>query len=158
MLQIDFLANHTTLIPVCAKWNVDTWGNITGKSYEDYLKTYESNINTETLPITLVAFKEETPIGMATLATKDGCYTYTPYPYLSPWLVSLFVAPEFRCQGVAESIINAIKTTAKTIGFSHMYLLAYDANLPKWYQKLGWENIGSDIYKNDPITIMETTL
>lgn len=55
---------------------------------------------------------------------------------LSPWLASLYVAPEFRGQGVATSLVKAIEDHASGKGVARLHLYTVDAE--NFYLKCGW--------------------
>lgn len=157
-MKIAHLSHFPKLIDVCAGWNHATWGAVTGKSLEDYKKTYQANLNDNKLPMTVVALDENQPVGMASLCPKDGCYTYSPFPDVTPWLVSLYVDPNKRKQGIGEKLIDFLKGEARKLGYDAMYLLAYDPKLPRWYEHLGWQYFGEDVLDGAPIILMKTIL
>lgn len=55
---------------------------------------------------------------------------------LSPWLASLYVAPEFRRRGVARQLVEAIEDHARDNGVARLHLYTVDAEA--FYRKCGW--------------------
>jgi GNAT superfamily N-acetyltransferase len=55
---------------------------------------------------------------------------------LSPWLASLYVAPQFRGRGVAKSLVKAIEDHARGEGVARLHLYTLDAE--NFYRKCGW--------------------
>ena len=155
MVQIELLKNH----PEHIKRLVDIWCDVLGKVWlpdfniEKVIKNFENHLNSENLPLTYIAFHEQLPVGMASLRVNDGIR-----PDLSPWLGSLVVDPAFQKRGIGEFLINAIKEKAKIMGFSKLYLFAFDPTIPDWYEKLGWKKIGIDQFKKHPVTVMEISI
>lgn len=54
----------------------------------------------------------------------------------SPWLASLYVAPEFRGQNVARQLVRAIEDHAHRAGVERLHLYTVDAD--GFYLKCGW--------------------
>ena len=54
--------------------------------------------------------------------------------------------------------ITAIKDQAIQLGFEKLYLFTFDPTLPNYYERLGWEKVGMDEFKNHPVTVMEQYL
>lgn len=59
-----------------------------------------------------------------------------PLHDLSPWLASLYVAPEFRGRGVARNLVVAIEDHARRNSVSKLHLYTVDAE--DFYLKCGW--------------------
>lgn len=111
------------------------------------------HLNTDALPLTLVALKDGKAVGMASLRANDGLDSD-----FSPWLGSLVVDPLARMQGIGQQLIDAIKQKAQLLGFKTLYLLAFDKTIPSWYETLGWQSIGSDSLFSHPVTLMHNQL
>jgi GNAT superfamily N-acetyltransferase len=111
------------------------------------------HLNEDKMPMTLVAFVEGKPVGMASLRENDGIQSD-----LFPWLGSLVVHPNYRRRKIGEILINAIKKQAYDFGHKKMYLLAFEPTIPDWYTQLGWKKIGMDQYFDHPVTLMSIDL
>lgn len=152
MLQFDLLKNHPESIPELVR----IWHEVLGSiwvpdvSLEQVEKNLNNHLNEDGLPLTYVAFYDQKPIGMCSLRITDGIL-----PELTPWLGSLVVYPRFQNQGIGKQLIDLIKQKAQQLGFQKLYLFAFDPTIPDYYKRLGWKIIGTDIFKNQPITIME---
>jgi hypothetical protein len=55
-------------------------------------------------------------------------------------------------------LIDATKDKARELGFSNLYLFAFDPTLPDYYGHLGWTVIGMDEFKGHSVTVMEVIL
>jgi hypothetical protein len=51
-----------------------------------------------------------------------------------------------------------IHRKGKAISFEQLFLFAFDPTIPEYYQKLGWQKIGLDQFKEHPVTVMEIGL
>ncbi|MDP1974728.1 MAG: GNAT family N-acetyltransferase [Alphaproteobacteria bacterium] len=156
MLKIDYLKNHSHFIPILARWAFDTWGVYNpGRAYEKIQQGILDYLNDDRLPITLVALRDNVPIGMASLRVSDGCDHLGPD--FTPWLGSLFVVEQERSKGIAARLIQEILLKAKDLGFSECYLLTFEKTLVKYYKSLGWHYLQDDLYNAHSVSIMKIT-
>jgi GNAT superfamily N-acetyltransferase len=155
MITIDYLKNHPQHIPALAKMWADTIGQrwVPHISIEDAIARFQTHLNSDELPLTLIALKDGIPMGMCSLRSSDGVRDD-----LTPWLGSLVVDPMHQNKGIGKLLINAIKTEAKNRGYQHLYLFTFDPALPKYYRLSGWTMFATDEFHTHPITIMEATL
>jgi len=155
MIKIDFLKEHPHAIEQLAQ----IWHQVLGRIWvpdvpiERVKQRFLEHLNDNYMPLTLVAFFNEKPVGMCSLRENDGIR-----PDLMPWLGSLVVDPDYQNQGIGERLINATKQKAKQLGFNKLFLFAFDPTIPDYYQKLGWQKIGLDHFKEHPVTVMEIGL
>jgi N-acetylglutamate synthase-like GNAT family acetyltransferase len=155
MIKIDLLKNHPDLIDSLAQ----IWHQVLGRiwvpdvSIERVKQRFVEHLNEDSIPLTFVALFNDKPVGMCSLRDNDGIR-----PDLMPWLGSLVVDPDYQKQGIGERLINATKEKAKQLGFEQLFLFAFDPTIPEYYQKLGWQKIGLDQFKEHPVTVMEIGL
>ena len=151
MITIDLLKNHPDAVPTLAKLWCDLLGhffapNLPMKSAEG---RFQDHLNSDVLPITLVALHEGLPVGMCSLLEHDGIR-----PDLVPWLGSLVVSPDFQKQGIGEKLIEATKKQAKAMGFQELYLFTLHPTQHHYYERLGWEKIGTDQFQGHTAIVM----
>ncbi len=155
MITIDLLKNHPEAIPALAV----IWEEVLGRvwipdfSIQQVEEKFQRHLNDEAMPLTMVAFDHHRPVGMCSLRENDGIR-----PDLTPWLASLVVDAHYQNQGIAKKLIDAIKQKARELGFKELYLLAFDATIPRYYARLGWRQIGVDELVGHPVTVMEIFL
>lgn len=155
MIKIDFLKNNPDAIPRLAK----IWQDVLGRIWvpdvpiERVKQNFLNHLNDEAMPLTLVAFDDDNPIGMCSLRKNDGIS-----PDLTPWLGSLVVDPGYQKQGIGKMLIVATKQKAISLGFETLYLFAFDPTIPQYYARLGWRKIGMDEFKGYLVTVMEIPL
>lgn len=126
---------------------------VAGASVERARDRLLTHLNSDKIPLSLVALDGDKPVGMACLRETDGIR-----PGVTPWLGSLVVNPEYRAKGVGRQLIAAVKSQAKLFGHDTLYLLAFDPTIPEWYSKLGWQNIGYDELLGHRVTVMSIQL
>ena len=104
-----------------------------GISYGDVLGRF-ADAAPGGLPVRYAAFFGGECVGTVSLVANDlACREYTP------WLSSLYVAPEFRGRGVGRALISEVKTAARELGHGRLYLRTEFAG--GYYRKLGWSYI-----------------
>lgn len=154
-IEIKFIADCKRHIP----WLATLWYEEISRYWvpEASIERAQNNLikhaNHDQLPLTLVAFENKRPVGMASLRENDGIQ-----PHLTPWLGSLVVDPACRGQKIGEQLIDAIKQLSIRLGHNTLYLLAFDPTIPTWYTKLGWKLIGSDQLFNHSVAVMKIAL
>ena len=155
MINIQLLKSTPESLPRLAEiwyeglgkiWNPDA-------SIDGCIERYGNHANDKKLPITFVALDNNKPIGMCSLREDDGIGTN----YV-PWLGSLVVDPSYQRRGVAKLLIDSVKEKACELGFTQLYLFTLDSKLNDYYNRLGWNIIGTDQYKTHPVTVMVQSL
>lgn len=155
MITIGLLRDHPESIPRLAQ----IWHEVLGKIWvpdvpvSRVIERFHDHLNDRVLPLTFVAMENHTPVGMCSLRLNDGIR-----PDLEPWLGSLVVDPIYQKKGIGKRLIDATKAKAKEIGYSKLYLFAFDPTVPDYYARLGWTHIGMDEFKGHPVTVMELKL
>ncbi|STX28589.1 GNAT family acetyltransferase [Legionella beliardensis] len=155
MIKISLLKDKQIAIPEL----VQLWHDGLGKIWlPDTPLTlveqrFQNHLNDNLLPLTLVAWHHDTPVGMCSLRENDGIR-----PDLMPWLGSLVVHTAYQNQGIGRELIEATKQKAKELGFKVLHLFAFDKTIPEFYETLGWHKIGTDEYKQHPVTVMKVEL
>ncbi len=154
MIIIDLLKNHPECITKLAK----IWHELLGKIWlpeigiQEIESGYHDELNDD-LPLAYVALYDNLPVGTCSLQLNDGIR-----PDLAPWLGDLVVDSAYQKQGIGKMLIDTAKNKARELGFSKLYLFAFDPTLPKYYSNLGWKTIGMDEFKGHPVTVMEIGL
>lgn len=69
-----------------------------------------------------------------------GGLAFTTYPKPDDrgsgvWINALFVAPDFRGQGIASTLVRAAEAKAKAHGIADLFVYT---DVPQLYQNLGW--------------------
>ena len=148
-MKIDYLVNHSELIPTIAKWHNQEWGHIRPEKTVDWrIANLSEQTDPSTIPLTFVAFHESVPMGSASLVWHD----MPERQDLSPWLAGVYVHAEFRNQGIGSTLVNRVVEKAKALNFPILYLFTFDKmNL---YAHLGWKVIEQLNYLGHEITIM----
>ena len=155
LIKLDYLANYRRYVKQISRWFYKEW-----KEYYKFdkngLKDIENSIHTRihinTLPLAVVALKNNILIGTASLKYYD----MDNKKDLSPWLAGVFVAERFRNQGIGKLLINRISEEAKRLQFKKLYL--WTPQSKEYYEHLGWKVVTREFYKIAEVFVMEKTL
>ena len=134
-IKIDFLKNHAACIPQLAKYSHDEWRPVydkAGMTLGDVVASYAQRVNTDTLPLALVAIYQDMVIGTGSLKLQD----LDVRPQLTPWMGGLFVVKEHRGRGVATELIHRLIKEARRLSVKRLYLWTSSAEV--LYANLGW--------------------
>lgn len=149
IIDLKFEPHH---IPLLAGWHHQEWSylnpDLTVAQRAEWMQSYLSD---GLVPSTFVALEEQL-LGSAAIIEHD----LETRPDLSPWLASVFVAPEHRCKGVGSKLVLYVMQKTKEAGIPVLYLFTPDKE--HFYQKIGWHTISNETYRGHLITIMQINL
>jgi len=132
-MEIRFLAEHPELVPTIAQWLHREWGYYDPhQTLETKISALSEQLQTNSLPLALVAMVRDQPVGTASLRLDD----LPDRPDLSPWLAGVYVVPEHRNKGIASALCKRIAAEASRLGIVQLYLCTEDQE--NLYRKLGW--------------------
>ncbi len=139
MIQINLLADHPEFIDTLAPWVWQHWRALLDQdTLEDRVARFRKHLNRDTLPIAWVAHDGGQVMGTAALRVCD----LPGREDLTPWLSGVYVAPQFRQQGIGQALSQALAREAHSrFGTSQLYLFTLDRQA--WYAGFGWESIES---------------
>jgi len=146
-LQIKNLADCPEIIPLVAWWHINTWR-------EMYLSVGVHNVEENTrlmidecanyrekkssLPVYFVGFLGDTPVCTAGIEEDDMPGHNHPKEF-RPWLMVVYVLPEYRGGGYGRKIIDFTLHYAAEQQFQEMYL--FTPTKESFYIHLGWKTL-----------------
>ncbi len=152
-MYIDVLAHHPDAIPTLAHWFYEEWSHLyPGRTLQNFADSMAERVNTDRIPLALVAFEGQELIGTICLKVHD-MDTRTD---LSPWLAGLFVKKEWRSQGVGTRLVRAVEAKAIELGLQRLYL--WTPGSERFYAALGWSTTQRTVYQGCEVVIMEKSL
>lgn len=153
-ITIDYLKNHPEHVITCAQWSFGQWGHHTPeRTLQSFIQSRKAYLNDTSIPFTLLAFIDQAPIGMVSLApSKDICHD------LMPWLSTIYVTPEQRSKGIGTLLEETICTKALDMGYKKIYCYTSDKTVIPWYEKLNWKKNSTQWLHNHEVTVMEKNL
>jgi GNAT superfamily N-acetyltransferase len=118
-IEIHYLADFPAHAPMLAQWHYDQWHELkAGDSPERRLALLHARANHRAVPTVFVAADGARLLGSATLAEHD----METRLELTPWMVDVFVAPEFRRRGIASALVKRLVREAAELGVAELYL------------------------------------
>ena len=132
-MQIVRLADRSDLLPALARGYEAEWpdwygpegpGNVTADLSE--------RLQTDGLPIGLVAVEDNAPVGAVALAERS----IASHAHLSPWLIGLWVEPRYRGRGFGGRLVRAAVDTARELGVARLH--AATATAASLFERGGW--------------------
>jgi GNAT superfamily N-acetyltransferase len=142
-MDIALLADHIDALPALARWYRDEWEPYYGvEGPGDALADLQSRCNRDALPIGLVALEGDQVRGVAALDVDVATD-------LTPSVVGLLVAVEYRGQGVATQLLESAKSMGRRLGYGHVYIST--TTLGEHLLKNGWQ--GTDAHECLPVLL-----
>lgn len=136
-----------------ARWHHDEWQDFNpGQTLADRITKMTSYLDNNFIPTTYVGLANNKPVGSAAIIASD----METHKELSPWLASVFVAPEHRRKGYASQLINHLINRTREQGIDKLYLFTPDQ--AALYAGLGWEFLQEENYKGEQVVLMEYSL
>jgi GNAT superfamily N-acetyltransferase len=157
-IAIDYLANCPELVDELARLSWEEWQEIyrqRQQTLEHSVKNYRERMNTDRLPLTLVAVRAGLAVtcrelvGMVSLKFHD----MDTRPDLDPWLGGLFVLPDWRNRGVGTMLMHRATEEARRLNVSQLYLWTHSAE--RLYHKLGWQLVERTDYFGKEAVVMQ---
>lgn len=153
-IEIKYLKDVSQYTTLCAEWSFKEWGHYTPeRSLNDFITARKQYLNDNQLPLTLVAFQDNQPVGMCSLAATRGLL-----PGLTPWLAALYVEKLHRNQGIGKKLERAVCKKAKNLGYGQIYCFTSDTAVIPWYEKQQWKIRSTEILHNHTVTVLEKKL
>ncbi|MBT4889397.1 MAG: GNAT family N-acetyltransferase [Rhodospirillales bacterium] len=132
-LKIKKLHKVPEFIETCAQWNYLEWKEKLGFCLDDSVEWVRQVTFSTQGEFAVIAFWDETPVGMNFLERNDA----NERPELTPWLSGVYVTPDYRGKGIGSALIKAIEDLAYDEGYKEIYL--HTPNVEEIYTKLGWQ-------------------
>jgi len=152
MEEQRYLPADPAIVETIAGWHQETWGHLTGRSHVERIREFDAQLESDRIPLTVVAFEGGRPVGSASLLVED-MDTHLDW---TPWLASVFVLPDFRRRGIGERLCRRIVAEARRLGVARLYLFTPDKG--PYYARMGWERIGEEGYRGEQVTTMRLEL
>lgn len=148
--QIEFLADAPQFLEQVAAWCAEAWPSYYNDGSLEAAREYHAGTMTRTgIPCGFVALHGAQILGTISLLEAD----LDSHPQLYPWVGCLYVSPEFRSRGVAESLLRAALGHAKTLKLPSVY--AWTALAEEPLLKRGWSFLETAIFEGESISVFE---
>lgn len=149
-MHIDYLDQHRDLVATLADWHHAQWGRLFDDwDIEVVRAELEGHATRRTLPTTLVMVEDSKPLGSVSLVLEDAPEFCDQG---SPWLASLYVAPEHRGHGLGAQLVHAAVDAAAGQGIDQLFL--FTPEHANFYERLGWSRMLRTTLKGTPVDLM----
>jgi len=151
-MEILNLADVPHCLELISGWHHNEWSYLNpGRTFEKRLADMQKHLLGNDIPTTFVAISDQV-LGSAALIESD----MPERSELTPWLASVFVAPEARKNGVGRALVQRVMQHAKASGVKTMYL--YTPDRAHFYKHMGWQTIEEMVYHGANVTLMKIDL
>lgn len=153
---IEYLANHPEHLDTVAQWYWDEWDRHEGWNIERSRQFARQGMNKDKLDMVLVALNEEKDcVGTIQVRKEWGLGNETPdfLKKYSPWLGSLFVRKEDRCNNVAPKLCRQLLSELMTLKIQNCY--AATSHLDSFFMAHNGKNIGDVHFAGEDMRIYE---
>jgi GNAT superfamily N-acetyltransferase len=155
-LKISYLGDNQEMISIVASWIYKEWSFLYAGRGRRYVENFlRERLHKRKLPLTLVAFAGDLPVGTVSLKEHD----MEERPDLPHWVTSLYVVSRWRRKGIGSSLMHAAEHKATALGIGRLFLFTADPQLAAgFYQGLGWNRKETAVCQSYPVIIMEKAL
>ena len=148
-MQIGYLADHQEFIPTLARWHHEEWAYLRpGDSFETRVKRLRAACGHREIPTVVIAFADSMLLGSAMLIVHD----MDTRMEWSPWLAGIFVAPDYRRQGIGIELVRRVVQDAGALGVRRLYL--YTPGVEQFYSRHGWSVVERTNYRGADVVVM----
>jgi len=158
-MEIFFLGDRPELVFSVADMLWQQWPNAWGdygltsaQGVADWLLA--NQMHKDKLPLMLVGVTDGKAMATAGLDKDD--MNSGPYKDVGPWMVSVFVRPEYRGLSLGQRMVKEIMSVGKRIGMRTVYL--WTEHAASLYSRFGWTKIAEVDYLGERVTIMNVDL
>ena len=153
-MKILNLRDKPQHLPVLARWHHAQWAYLDpDTSLEKRLAKMQAHLDEVIVPGTYIATDDDgNLLGSAAIVSSD----MDTHPEWSPWLASVYVAPEHRRKGVGASLVRHVMQQARQAGMTTLYLFTPDQE--HFYGTLGWQVLVREGYLGHDVVVMCSTL
>ncbi|WP_425992118.1 GNAT family N-acetyltransferase [Afipia sp. DC4300-2b1] len=117
-----------------------TWWKERGFPADYIAGRLRENMNPSPIPFALVAHRDETFIGTASVIAAD----LEERPQYSPWVAAVWVDPKYRMQEIGTELVGRAVGEAFALNFRRVYLCAQKERR-RFYTRQGWVPIEEDV-------------
>lgn len=152
-LRFELLKDSPHLVPVLVQWQYDDWVSYDASLTKERLyHEFVRQLDAEDLAFTLVAIRDEVPIGSISL-DNEGEPELSDLP--GPWPGNFHVIEQERGKGIGKQLGNVMLTIAKELGYTHLYFFTSNPLNVKKYVKKGASVFEMRPFRGHTITVMK---
>lgn len=147
-LEIKQLSECPQLLTIVGTWIYEQWWRTPDNSPEVVLSLLRSHTQKDSVPFTLVALEDGTPVGSCCVIEQDCIYR----PEYTPWVAAVFVKKERRHCGIASRILQEAVRAAQSGGLEGLYIDCH-VQTAHVYEKNGWTVLEREVGDKDSVVM-----
>jgi N-acetylglutamate synthase-like GNAT family acetyltransferase len=152
-MSIFDLSEQPHYLSILAAWHQQEWAHLNpGSSLEKRIEKMQAYLEDGLVPSTFIYQQHGQLAGSAAIVVCD----MDTHPEITPWLASVFVAPQFRRQGIGAQLVRHVMLQAKQAGIPALHLFTPDQ--VAFYQRLGWSIVTKEVYCETAVSLMRVGL
>lgn len=148
-LEFKYLADHPELVDKVIGWWHTVWSDRMGP-IDEAARQLAANLNTDSLPIQILATVDDEPVGTAVLKQQELGDLFPDKQY---WMGSVFVAEAYRGASIASRLCQKIIDLAESRGLPQLYLQTVNTS-GGLYARLGWQPVQLFEYRGERTLLM----
>lgn len=149
-MDIRYLSDDAREISTVAGWLYQEWGHLVeGRTLATAGSKVKQSLSPDEIPMTLVCYLDGELVGTAGIDHSD----MSTHPELTPWMVSVFVAPLYRKKGIGTALCKRIINEFVRLNIKKAYLFTPDQE--NLYARLNWYTILREEYRGEQVAIMK---
>jgi ribosomal protein S18 acetylase RimI-like enzyme len=155
-LTFEPLQDDPKTIYIVASWNQAYWGTQYPDIFDgdDFQSEFEAHAkNTEGLPRTYIAKLNGELAGVITIESEPAMDGWD----FNPWVSNLYVAEDFRNQGVGNYLLEMALVKLKELKYEKAYIWT-DASNEDYYTRRLWTAVAGSELGERRILVFEKTL
>jgi GNAT superfamily N-acetyltransferase len=152
-LRIEYLSDHTEVLPTLKAWFEDEWATYYGPGGRgDAQRDLTEYANDTGLPVGMVAVLNNEVCGVAALKSES----ISTHSHLGPWVAAAMVERTHRGKGIGTELIRALEKEAKRRGYRQIYCGTSTAT--HLLERRGWQLMEQVAYDGDNVSIYAKAL
>lgn len=148
-MDVVNLSEMPGTIETLALWHYEEWSDLyPDESLEDFKAELAKCLGPEIVPTTFIAVDNDELLGSISVLPRDMDIEET----WGPWLANFYVKPECRSMGIGKKLVEKLLAYCESNAIPRLYLFTPETR--EYYERLGWEAIGTTEYHGQTVDIM----
>jgi GNAT superfamily N-acetyltransferase len=150
--QVKQLSECPECLTTVGAWIYHQWWS---KRYDDpevVLSWLRKHTSKDTVPFTVVAFADGSPVGSCCVIENDCKHR----PQYTPWVAAVYVKPEMRRRGIASMVLQEAASIAARTNIAGLYIDCLAITAPV-YERNGWMIYEREVGDKESVVMLRIT-